>query len=96
MEYRIGNSIKIKSVGETTQLVCPKCNEKVNMSIFSNFSTKLKAEFPLIDAKNVYFIVCPSCSALFGVDSSKGKSFKQGEKLSIGNYDLKELDKFEV
>lgn len=96
MEYRIGNSYKIKSIGETEELTCPKCNEKVNLSVFSNFSTKLKADFPLIDAKNIYFLVCPKCSALFGVDTEKGNVFKKGSKLAIGNFDLKELEKFDV
>ena len=38
----------------------------------------------------------PECASVFGVDNKKGVNFKNGEKLAIGNYDLKELKKFEV
>ena len=96
MEYRIGNDIKIKTGGETVELTCPKCNNKAAMSLFSNKDTRLSADLPFITKSNVYFLVCPECAAVFGVDEVKGKNFTKGEKLSIGNFDLKELDKFEV
>lgn len=96
MEYRLGNYKKIKVGGETTELTCPKCNEKVVMSVYSNGETRLDAEFPFVKSGNVYFLVCPKCASVFGVDEVKGKNFKKGEKLSIGNFDLKELDKYEV
>ena len=96
MEYRIGNSRKIMPQGETTELICPKCGKKVALSVFTNFEARLKAEFPLVKAGNVYFLVCPKCSAVFGVSENKGKLFKKGEKLSIGNFDLEELKKFEI
>lgn len=96
MEYRLGNYKKIKSCGETVELTCPKCKSKVNMSVFSNGEFRLSAKLPLFNAGDVYFLVCPKCSALYGVDESKGINFKKGEKLSIGNYDLKELKSFDV
>lgn len=96
MEYRLGNSKRIYSQGETTDIYCPKCNECVNFSIFTNFEFRLKAEAPLFSAGNVYFAVCPNCSSVFGVEADAGKVFKKGEKLSILTSNLKELDKFEV
>ena len=96
MEYRIGNYRKIKANGETVELVCPKCDKKVNMSVFSNGQFKLKESFPFFKNGEVFFLICPSCAGVFGVDETKGKTFDKGEKLSIGNFDLKELDKFVV
>ena len=96
MEYRLGNFRKIKSSGETVELTCPKCNKKVNMSLYSNGEIKLKAELPFVSTGSVYFLICPSCAGIFGVDESRAKTFDKGDKLAIGNFDLKELDKFEV
>lgn len=96
MEYRLGNSKKIHSQGETTELVCPKCDSKTSMTVFTNSETRMSAQFPLVKTGNVFFLVCPKCSAVFGVDESKGKTFKKGEKLAIGNFDLKELKEFSV
>ena len=96
MEYRIGNDKKIKSSGETTELTCPRCNNKVKMALFSNGEKRIQSDFPFVKNGNVYFLVCPSCASVFGVDETKAKTFKKGEKLSIGNFDFKELDKFEV
>ncbi len=96
MEYRLGNNKKIKSVGETTELTCPTCGKKVNMSVFSNGELRLSAEFPIVSSGTVYFLICPSCSSVYGVDEDKGNTFKKGEKLAIGDYDLKELKAFEV
>lgn len=96
MEYKkLGNSPKLKSAGETTEITCPKCNNKVNMSVYKNFDVRLKAEFPLVDAKNVYMLVCPSCASIYGVDHAKAVTFDKGEKLAIGNFDLKELKTIE-
>ena len=96
MEYRLGNSKKIHSQGETAPLVCPHCQNSVNMAVFTNSDSRLIAELPLIKTGKVYFLVCPSCSSVFGVDEAKGKTFKKGEKLAIGNFDLKELQEFRV
>ncbi len=94
MEYKkLGNAKRLFSVGETVELVCPKCNEKVNMSIFKNRDSRLNANAPLLlESKNVYMLVCPNCASIFGVDNKKGDNFAKGEKLSIGNFDIKELD----
>lgn len=94
MDYKIGNSNKIDAVGETVEITCPKCNEKTHFSVFSNLDTRFIAKFPLIHSENVYFLVCPKCSAVFGVDNQNGKLFKKGEKLAIGDFDLKELREF--
>ncbi len=96
MEYRLGNSKRIYPQGETTEIECPKCKEKVCFSVFTNYEFRLKAELPLFKSGDVYFAVCPNCSAVFGVDEDLGKVFKKGEKLAILTGNLKELDKFEV
>ena len=96
MEYKIGNYKRIKTTGETEKLTCPKCDKKVNFSVYSNGEFRLKADFPFYKNGNVFFMVCPECASVFGVDENKGKNLKKGEKLAIGNFDLKELEKFEV
>ena len=95
MEYRIGNAKKIKEHGLTALLTCPKCQKKVQFSVFSNGETTLSAEPPFVGNGNVYFLVCPECSAVFGVDESKGDLFKK-DKLGIGNFDFIELKEFHV
>lgn len=96
MEYKLGNYRKIKSSGDTVELTCPTCNKKVNMGVFSNKETRLTAEMPFVESGIVYFVVCPECAGVFGVDETKGNNFTKGEKLSIGNFDLKELKKYKV
>lgn len=96
MEYKLGNSKKIFSQGETAEIICPKCECKTKMSVFTNFEARLTAELPLVKTQQVYFLVCPCCSSIFTVDEAKGKTFKKGEKLAIGSYDLKELEEFDV
>jgi uncharacterized protein YbaR (Trm112 family) len=95
MNYKFGNSNKIYEQGSTAPLTCPKCNKKVEFAVLSNFEGRLKGEFPFFDSSNVYILVCPECSSLFTVDEEKGKQFKKGEKLAIGNFDLKEPKKYE-
>ncbi|MCR5208272.1 MAG: CpXC domain-containing protein [Eubacterium sp.] len=94
MDYRLGNNKKIKEVGHTVDIVCPKCSHKVKLSVFSNAELRLTPELPIVSNGTVYFLVCPSCGAVFGVDEDKGNIFKKGEKLAIGNFDLKELKSF--
>lgn len=93
MEYRLGNSKYIKSGGDTVFIECPHCKKKVKFGVFYNYERRLSAE-NFIDCNNVYFLVCPECSSVFTVDESRGDSFRKGEKLSIGNFDLKNLKKF--
>lgn len=94
MEYRLGNSLRVKSKGESLELTCPSCGKKVHFGVFSNMDRRLAAKITLLDCKTVYFLVCPECAGVFTVDESKGDSFKKGQKLSIGNYDLKPLKEF--
>lgn len=94
MKYRLGTGLKIKDKGETVSLVCPKCENRVKFSVFSNIENRLNSNFPFIDTKNVYFLVCPKCASVYTVDEIKGKTFETGEKLSIGNFDFKTLKEF--
>lgn len=94
MEYRLGTGLKIKDKGETLSLFCPKCENKVQFHIFSNIENRLDSKFPFIDTKNVYFLICPKCASVFTIDEIKGQTFDKGEKLSIGNFDLKSLKEF--
>ena len=96
MEYRFGNSKKVDSQGETLPLTCPKCGKKGEFGVFSNSETRLKSTLPFVKKGNVYVLICPNCAGVFTVDAAKGKTFKKGEKLSIGNFDFKEPEKFEV
>lgn len=94
MEYRLGTSIKVKEKGETENLECPCCKSNVKFSVFSNMDTRLIPNFPLIDSTCIYFLVCPNCASIYTVDETKGDEFTKGEKLSIGNFDLKSLKEF--
>lgn len=96
MEYKLGNSKKIKSLGETEEITCPKCKKDVRLSVFSNLDTRAIAKLPLIKQSKVYFLVCPCCSAIYGVDESNGNTFKQGSPYAIMQGDLKELKQFDV
>ncbi|MDE5983681.1 MAG: hypothetical protein K2H13_00285 [Eubacterium sp.] len=96
MEYRLGNSTRIKASGDTLELTCPNCGKKVQFGVFSNFERRLAPKITLLDCNNVYFLVCPSCAAVYTVDEARGNSFKKGEKLSIGNFDLKTLKEFKT
>ena len=94
MEYRLGTRLRIKEKGETVELQCPHCNKKVKFGVFSNMDTHLIPEFPLIDSTRIYFLVCPKCASIYTVDENKGDEFTKGEKLAIGNFDLKTLKEF--
>ena len=94
MEYRLGNSLKIKSRGDTVELTCPNCDKKVRFGVFSNFERRLAPKITLFNCNTVYFLVCPECASVYTVDESKGDSFKKEQKLSIGNFDLKTLKQF--
>ena len=91
MEYRLGKGKRIFEQGQTTALECPNCKNKVQFSVFTNLDTKLIPQLPVVKFENVYFLVCPKCSAVFGVDNQNGKLFRKGEKLAIGDFDLKDL-----
>ena len=79
---------------ETVELVCPNCHNKVNFGVFSNFERRLAVKPTLLDTQTVYFLVCPECASVYTVEEARGKAFQKGEKLSIGNFDLKSLKKF--
>ena len=96
MEYRFGNSPKVLEQGSTNSLTCPKCGKKVEFAVISNNETKLDSKLPFFKSRDVFMLICPCCSSVFTVDSEKGKLFKKGEKLAIGDFDLKEPEKYEV
>jgi transcription elongation factor Elf1 len=95
MKYKFGNSIKVKENGLTNELTCPNCNKKVQLSVFSNPDSRLKASFPFYEKGNAFILVCPQCSSVFSVDKENGKLFIKGKKLAIGDFDLKEPEKYE-
>lgn len=96
MDYKLGNSKYIKELGETEEICCPKCNNKTKLSVFSNFEARAIAKLPLVKTGNVYFLVCPKCSAIYGVDESNGKTFQKGSEFAIMQGDLKELKEYIV
>lgn len=96
MDYRLGNSKKVYEAGQTVELTCPKCEEKTVMSIFSNFDARLTAEFPLFKANNVYFLICPKCSGIFGLNENKKYKIKKNTALEITQDDLMDLKEFNV
>ena len=96
MEYRLGNSRKVKSRGETQQLICPKCAKNVKMGVFSNFERRLAVKPTLLDLNTVYFLVCPECASVFTVDEITGDEFVKGRKNVIEEWDLTEPVEFKA
>ncbi len=94
MQYKLGNFKSIQDKGQTTLLTCPKCNKKVNFSIFKNEKLELVSKMPLVKSDTVYFLVCPECASVFGVDSDRADSLVKGNDLSVGNFDFKDLEVF--
>lgn len=94
MQYRLGTDIRVKDRGRTLELECPNCKNKVNFGVFTNMDIHLDVKYPFFDSNRVYFLVCPKCASIYTVDETKGNDFKNGEKLSIGNFDLKTLKEF--
>lgn len=90
MEFRLGNSKRIKQRGFTQYIICPHCKKEVSFSVFSNLERKLAVKITLLDLNTVYFLVCPECASVFSVDSNKGELFKDGEISAITSSDLKE------
>lgn len=75
MEYRLGNSRKIKTKGKEVCLVCPNCNKETAFGLFSNLERKIVIKPNLLDLKKVYFLVCPNCAAIYTVDEEIGNEF---------------------
>lgn len=94
MEYKLGNSKRIKKRGETLEITCPKCNKEGHFGVFSNFEIRLSPKPTLLDLNTVYFLVCPNCAAIYTVDKKTGKSFYNGE-YQINADDLFELEAVE-
>lgn len=93
MEYRLGNSLKIKSRGETIKLKCPHCEKEVQFGVFSNFERRLDAK-KLLDLKTVYFLICPSCASIYTVEEVTGEEFTKGRQDAIDTWDFKDLKEF--
>lgn len=93
MQYKAGNSKYVRLNGESEEIICPNCGEKVHFGIFSNSEIDLIPEFPLFDAKIIYFAVCPNCASVFKIRNGAGSGFKDN-KLSIGNFDFEKLPEF--
>lgn len=94
MEYKLGNSLKIKSRGETQSLICPKCNNKVQFGVFSNRERRLAVKPSFIDLNTVYFLVCPKCAAVYTIDKITGDEFVKDRKSIIEEWDLSTLKEF--
>lgn len=94
MEYRLGNSIRIKEKAQTDEIECPKCKNRVKFKMFSNMDIRFISKYPVLDPHTVYFLVCPKCAAVYTVDEDLGDGLVKGENLSVGDFDLKELKEF--
>lgn len=96
MEYRLGNSKKIKQKGDTAEIKCPKCGKLGQFGIFSNLDTRLIPCFPLVNVDTVYFAVCPNCASIFGTDKDSYKAFTKGDMSAINTDKLFDLLEFNV
>lgn len=71
-------NVRIKSILEFSQIL--------------KGTLQLKQRF--LTAKLYIFLYAPECASVFTVEEARGKAFQKGEKLSIGNFDLKPLKEF--
>lgn len=94
MEYRLGNSDRVKEKGETEPIECPNCKSKVSFKAFRNMNVRFIAEYPLLNAEGIYFLVCPKCASIYTIDEDQGDLLAKGQKYAIGPYDLKKLKEF--
>ncbi len=94
MEYRLGNSLRVKDKGETDAIACPSCQNKVSFRVFRNMDVRLTAQYPLLKATGVYFLVCPKCAEIFTIDEDQGDLLVKGQKYAVGPFDLKRLNRF--
>lgn len=94
MQYRLGNSLRIKEKAQTEEIECPKCKNRVKFKMFSNMDIRLISEYPVLDPHTVYFLVCPKCAAVYTVEEDLGDELAKGEKRAVGDFDLKELKEF--
>lgn len=94
MEYRLGNSLRVKDRGETEEIECPSCKNKVKFRLFRNMDVRFISSYPLLEAKGVYFLVCPKCVSIYTVDEDQGDLLVNGQKYAIGSFDLKKLKEF--
>lgn len=63
----------MREEGVTELLVCPQCNQKVNMKILKSIDRLSIAGFTLVKFKYEYFTLCPKCYSSFNVDSKAAK-----------------------
>lgn len=96
MEYRLGNFKKVKTTGKSVSTICPKCDSQIDTQLFYNGCLRLKSDFPLLDGENIYFLVCPHCSAIHGVNSQLGNKIARGKVTSVDKAELKELQPFDT
>lgn len=94
MEYRLGNSLRVKSRGNTEKITCPNCKKDVEFGVFSNFERKLAVKPTLLDLNTVYFLICPECASIYTIDTVTGDLFAKGRKTAIDAWDLTELKEF--
>ncbi len=94
MEYRLGNSLRVKDKGETDEMECPCCKNKVKLRLFRNTDVRLISSYPLLKATGVYFLICPKCASVYTVDEDQGDLLASGQKYAVGSFDLKKLKEF--
>lgn len=96
MEYRLGNAKKVKEKGETIEITCPNCKKLVKFGVFSNFERRLAVKKIPFDCQTIYFLVCPECASIYGVDEEIGEAFSKGSQLVILDNTLKPLKSFKT
>lgn len=90
MEYKLGNSKHIVNAGTTKKIRCPKCGNTVPFALFKNAQIDVVPKFPLITDRDIYFLICSSCGAVFSIPTVNGKAFEKGDDTAVRTYDLEE------
>ena len=78
-------------------VICPDCGHEISeyANMCPNCGFPLQKFLKENNFTNIQgVLVCPKCASVYTVEEARGKAFQKGEKLSIGNFDLKSLKEF--
>lgn len=86
MQYRLGNSKHVLSLGETQEQTCPKCEKDAVFPVFKNPNLELTAAAPFINDDPVYFTFCPFCKQCFLIPLAMGSAYEKGDAWAVRSH----------
>lgn len=83
---------KLKSNGETEQLICPNCKEEVNMKILRSATGIGALNISVYNLKVEYITLCPKCGAIFSVNNNNAINRAESKSKDITEITENKLD----